>query len=109
MTAIAIIPPTSSVSCFVSLSGIAVSRIARSRNGETTPSAEEKTISPSTAESFRQYGRNRRETRRRFALRTAGSAGRSGFSAVMKLRKPGMLTAYVSPPIPRPGRPGPSA
>ena len=40
-----LIPPASSERSSVFFFGIAVSRIARSRNGETTPSPAEKTIS----------------------------------------------------------------
>jgi hypothetical protein len=54
-----------------------VSSTARSRNGVTTPSAAETTIRPQTSESRAWYGRNSRMIRRKFALRTAGSDGRS--------------------------------
>ncbi len=46
--AIAIIPTTSQVSSSVLPSGIAVSRTARSRNGETMPSPAETRISRNT-------------------------------------------------------------
>ena len=72
-------------------SGIAVSRMPRSRNGETTPRHAEKTISAQTSVSFSRYSWNSRPIRFRFARRTAGSAGRSTFSrGVNELRGPGI-------------------
>src|SRR3954453_16686398 len=59
----ATIPATSAVSSFVSFSGIAVSRTARSRNGEMIPRPAETRIRPSSASSCRRYGRNSRTTR----------------------------------------------
>src|SRR5579864_4390350 len=53
-------------------------RTRRSRKAGTTPSAALKTIRPSSPDSRRQYGLNSGPMRRRFARRTAGSAGRSG-------------------------------
>src|SRR3954470_11091216 len=52
----ATIPATSAVSRPVFLSGIAVSRTARSRNGEMIPSPAETRIRPSSASSGRRYG-----------------------------------------------------
>ena len=67
-----------------------MSRISRSRNGETTPRHAETTISPQTTISLSLYSRKSRPIRRRFALRTAGSAGRSTFSGgVNELRRSG--------------------
>ena len=43
-----------------------------------TPIAAENTMSAQTAPSRSRYGRKSRTIRRKFALRTAGSAGRSG-------------------------------
>ena len=78
-TAIAIIPAARYEICVESESPIAFSR-PRSRNAGTTPSAAAKTISASTAASRSLYGTKSRAMRRRFARRTAGSAGRSGGS-----------------------------
>src|SRR5579864_1498112 len=50
----------------------------RRRNAGTTPSAALTTMRASSPESLRQYGLNSGPIRRRFARRTAGSAGRSG-------------------------------
>ena len=47
----ATMPSTSSVSSVVSRSGIAVSRIPRSRNGLSTPSPAARKISPSSSAS----------------------------------------------------------
>ena len=77
--AITIIPPASSESLVVSESPIA-RRTPRRRKAGMTPSADEKRISASTAARRRLYGRKSPAIRRRFALRTAGSAGRSGGS-----------------------------
>src|SRR5262249_3627424 len=54
------------------------SRARLSRKAGTTPSAAEVTISASRPVRRPLYGRKSRPTRRRFARRTAGSAGRSG-------------------------------
>src|SRR6188472_2349147 len=84
--------PRSTLACEVRGSiWIAVSSTARSRNGEMTPSPAEITISPQTSARRARYGPNSRMIRRRFALRTAGSAGRSGASPVAKAskRRPG--------------------
>ena len=82
---IAIIPPTSSLSsvkstttCFPLSVGLnAEEMTARSRNAGITPRPDEIRISTVTTVSFAQYGRNSRPIRRRFAWRTALSAGRS--------------------------------
>ena len=79
-TAIAIIPAARYEIRDESESPIAFRR-SRSRNAGTTPSAAAKTISARTAESRSLYGTKSRTIRRRFARRTAGSAGRSGGSA----------------------------
>jgi hypothetical protein len=76
-TGIATMPATSRLRSRMSSSGIATSRTWRSRNGETTPIAAEKKISVRTTLRRTRYGRNSAMMRRRFALRTAGSAGRS--------------------------------
>ena len=84
--------PRSTLACAVSGSTwIAVSSTARRRNGEMTPSPAETTIRPQTSARRARYGPNSRMIRRRFALRTAGSAGRSGTSPVAKAskRRPG--------------------
>src|SRR4029079_15262556 len=84
--------PRSTLACEVRGSiWIAVSRTARSRNSEMAPSPAEITISPQTNARRARYGPNSRMIRRRFALRTAGSAGRSGASPVAKAskRRPG--------------------
>ena len=65
----------------MSLSSIAINT-PRSRNAGITPSAAENTISTSTAERRHRYGTKSRAMRCAFARRTAGSAGRSGDSAV---------------------------
>src|SRR4029079_11735032 len=84
--------PSSTVACPVSGSTwIAVSSTARRRNGEMTPSPAEMTIRPQTSARRGRYGPNSRMILQRFALRTAGSAGRSGASPVTKAakRRPG--------------------
>ncbi len=88
---IATMPATSIVSRPTSSSGIATSSTSRSRNGEMTPSPAERTMSPETAPSRALYGRKSRTMRRKFAFRTAGSAGRSGGSSEVKQlkRRPG--------------------
>ena len=58
---IATMPATSMVSRPTSSSGIATSSTSRSRNGETTPSAAETTISAETAASRALYGRKSRD------------------------------------------------
>src|SRR5262249_45500340 len=94
---IAIIPPASSDSSLMFWLGSAVSRMPRSRNGETMPSPAETTISAQTTASFRRYSRNSRAMRRRFARRTAGSAGRSIFSwGVTAPRNPGIATTVAA-------------
>jgi hypothetical protein len=89
---IATMPATRAVSRPTRCCGIATSSTSRSRNGETTPSAAETKISPETAASRLRYVRNKRTMRRKFARRTAGSAGRSGGSSRAKesKRRPGM-------------------
>ena len=57
-----------------------MSKTSLIRKAGTDPSAEETTISPSTPASRARYGRKRTAIRRRYARRTAGSAGRSGGS-----------------------------
>ena len=76
-TAIAIIPAALSESALVSFCWIA-SSTRWSRKAGTTPSPAERTIKNSTPPSRRLYGANSGPMRRRFARRTAGSAGRSG-------------------------------
>jgi hypothetical protein len=49
---IAIIPPASRLSSLRLSSGIAVSRIPRSRNGDTMPRHAERKISPQTTKSL---------------------------------------------------------
>jgi hypothetical protein len=83
-TAIAIIAATSRFSKRRSCSGSAVSKTSLIRKAGTDPSAEEMTISPSTPASRARYGRKRTAIRRRYARRTAGSAGRSGGSIESK-------------------------
>ncbi len=78
-TAIAIIPPARYESCVVSERSIAC-RTPRSRKAGITPSAADRTISASTAASRSLYAEKSRPIRRRFALRTAGSSGRTGGS-----------------------------
>ena len=58
-----------------------------------TPSAAEKTMSAHTTPSRALYGRKSRMIRRKFALRTAGSDGRSGGSSDEKAskRRPGTV------------------
>ncbi len=58
-TATAIMPPTSQASRALSFWGRAVSRMSRSRNGETIPRPAEMTISPSTAARRPRYGAKR--------------------------------------------------
>ena len=77
--AIAIIPPAKSDSFVVSWATIACST-PRRRNAGTTPTAAETRMRTSTADSRPRYPRKSPAIRRRFARRTAGSAGRSGFS-----------------------------
>src|SRR5580765_1600732 len=79
-TAIAIIAPALIESERVSFSWIA-SRARLSRKAGMTPRPAETTISASRPVRRRQYGPNRRPTRRRFARRSSGSAGRSGASS----------------------------
>ena len=88
---IATIPATSAVRRPTFSSGMATSRISRSKNGETTPTAAETTMSAHTRPSRALYGRKRRTIRRKLALRTAGSAGRSGGSLLVNesKRRPG--------------------
>jgi hypothetical protein len=61
--AIPIIPATSAISSPSSFSGIATSRMSRSRNGETAPRPAETTIRNRTVASRPRYGRKRRVTR----------------------------------------------
>ena len=61
---IAIIPPTSFSSRSRSFSGIASSRMSRSRNGDTIPSPAEMAINASTAARRPRYGRKSRATLR---------------------------------------------
>ncbi len=75
--AIAIIPPAFHESALVSFAEIA-SRTRLSRKAGRTPSAAETTIRTRTPLSRSLYGANRGPMRLRFALRTAGSAARSG-------------------------------
>ena len=78
---------------------------ARSRNAGMTPSAAEKTIRAKTTASCGRYARKSGKIRRRFAFRTAGSAGRSGGSAVSApKRRPGICLEC----LPR-GQPGSDA
>ena len=74
-----------------SSSGIAASRTTGSRNDGTTPSPAENRIRKRTRE-LRRYRRKSRKSRRRFALRTSGSAGRSGGSMIVSApkRRPGI-------------------
>ena len=60
--AMPIIPATSAISSPSLFSGIATSRMSRSRNGETTPRPAETTISTRTVVSRARYGRKRRVT-----------------------------------------------
>src|SRR2546421_6953102 len=76
-TAIAIIPAAFHESAAVSLRPMA-SRTRLSRNAGKTPSPAETTLRSSTAPSRSLYGQKSHPMRRRFALRTAGSAARSG-------------------------------
>jgi hypothetical protein len=90
---IATMPATSAVSRPTFSSGIATSSTSRRRNGEMTPTAAEKTMSAQTAPRRSLYGPKSRMIRRKFARRTAGSAGRSGGSspeANASKRRPGM-------------------
>src|SRR2546429_2102234 len=77
MPAIAIIPAAFHESAAVSLRPMA-SRTRLSRNAGKTPSPAETTMRSSTAPSRSLYGQKSHPMRRRFALRTAGSAARSG-------------------------------
>jgi hypothetical protein len=79
-TAIAISPRTRIVRRRSSSFGSASSKMSRTRKGETMLRSAEIPISVRTAPSRQRYGVKREKTRRRFARRTAGSAGRSGFS-----------------------------
>ena len=56
-----------------------------------TPIPAANTISAQTPVSLARYGRKSRTIRRKFALRTAGSAGRTGASSGVKesKRRPG--------------------
>ena len=63
-TEIAIIPPTRISSRSRSFSGIASSRMSRSRNGDTIPSPAEMAINASTAARRPRYGRKRAATLR---------------------------------------------
>ena len=63
---------------------MAVSSTSRSRNGGITPIAAEKRIRPHAAASFALYLLNSVTIRRAFALRTAGSAGRTGGSRLAR-------------------------
>ncbi len=76
----AINPSTSQVRRVVFWSGIATSSTSRSRNGGMTPIAAETMISETATASRRLYSLKRGKIRRKFALRTAGSDGRSGAS-----------------------------
>ena len=67
----------STVACPSGETWIAVSRIARSRNGGITPIPDANRISPTVTPSLFLYGLKSLMIRRRFALRTAGSSGRS--------------------------------
>src|SRR5512133_3735447 len=78
--AIAIIPPAATDRTVVSFCAIA-SRTRLSRKAGRTPSPAETTISRSTPPSRSLYGAKSRPMRRRFARRSAGSAGRSGASS----------------------------
>ena len=90
-------PATSQKSRFMStvawpdgLTWMAVSSTSRSRNGGITPIAAEKRIRPQAAASFALYRLNSVTIRRTFALRTAGSAGRTGGSRLAdSQRRPG--------------------
>ncbi len=78
-TAITIIPAAANDSALVSGGFVLIAfRASRSRNAGITPRTAEKTISVRTALSRSLYGMNSRPARRRVALRTAGSAVRSG-------------------------------
>ena len=72
----------------------------------TTPSPAETTISAETAASRALYGRKSRTMRRKFAFRTAGSAGRSGGSSFVNApkRRPGIARTVASRPGAGPGR-----
>src|SRR5215208_3228021 len=60
----AIMPATRMASSLSSSSGIALSRMSRSRNGDTIPRIAETTINASTEARRPRYGRNRRAMRR---------------------------------------------
>ncbi len=97
---IAIIPATSAVSRATRSSGIATSSTSLSRNDGITPSAAETKMSALTTSRVLPYGRKRPTMRCRLALRTAGSAGRSGASPAAKpsqrRRRPGTVEACLS-------------
>src|SRR5262249_4612518 len=78
--AIAIIPPAAIERAVVSFCPIA-SRTRLSRKAGRTPSPAETTISSRTAPSRSLYGAKSGPMRRRWARRSAGSAGRSGASS----------------------------
>jgi hypothetical protein len=87
-TAIAINPRTRIVSSWSSFFGSALSKMSRTRNGETMLRSAEMPMSVRTAPSRQRYGLKSAKTRWRFARRTAGSAGRSGAS--LDLNRPSM-------------------
>ena len=84
MIGMAIIPATSQTrSCKSTVATpsaptwIALSSTSRRRNGGMTPRAAERKIRPQASASRSLYGARSRTMRRKFALRTAGSSGRS--------------------------------
>ena len=77
--AMPIIPATSAISSPSLFSGIATSRMSRSRNGETTPSPAETTISTRTVVSRARYGRKSRVTRRHDTGACGGASGETVF------------------------------